>query len=361
MKTPLDAITKTQIERRLDLAASWIAKSIRVCDGNGSASWFHLLRGWHGAYPETSGYLLPTLLAYGEHKADPDWRKRAERIADWLLTRQLPEGGFGSIGKPDAPLVFDTGQILLGFIALLQVDPQDSLQRGSLQALSWLKNTMDEPQSWENASYHSTIPAYHTRVVWPMLVAERVLNGNVDDAFYRDLIGFLLRNLDSEFWTPDYAFQLGVPAFTHTIAYTVRGLIESAIILCDDLLLNTAKSILDRIVMRINAEGQLAGSYSQGWAGDTSFICIPGHLQLGLCYLRLGKEMQLNSYQEVAWSLYTQVSQLQFKLPVASLRGGVAGSSPLWGKYQKFQLTNWGAKFFCDLSLALLRAHPISQ
>src|SRR5687767_4078219 len=60
------------------------------------------------AYPEVTGYLIPTLLQYGE-------RDLAERFTRWLIMSQRRDGGFdGSDGKP---YVFDTGQVLRGLLA----------------------------------------------------------------------------------------------------------------------------------------------------------------------------------------------------------------------------------------------------
>jgi len=33
------------------------------------------------------------------------------------------------------------------------------------------------------------------------------------------------------------------------------------------------------------------------------------------------------------------------------VRGGIAGSSPIWGDYSRFEYPNWAAKFFADALL----------
>ncbi len=60
------------------------------------------------AYPEVTGYLIPTLLQYGE-------RELADRLTRWLLCAQRADGSFTS---PDGvPHIFDTGQVLRGLLA----------------------------------------------------------------------------------------------------------------------------------------------------------------------------------------------------------------------------------------------------
>ncbi|RMF46107.1 MAG: hypothetical protein D6755_07055, partial [Anaerolineae bacterium] len=37
----------------------------------------------------------------------------------------------------------------------------------------------------------------------------------------------------------------------------------------------------------------------------------------------------------------------------AGIRGGIAGSSPIWGRYERLKYPNWAAKFFLDALLWL--------
>ena len=39
----------------------------------------------------------------------------------------------------------------------------------------------------------------------------------------------------------------------------------------------------------------------------------------------------------------TQVTQ-----GAAAVRGAIAGSHPIWGRYSRFEFPNWAAKFFVD-------------
>lgn len=66
---------------------------------------------WEGqkAYPECSGYLIPTLLQWGE-------RELAERIGHWLVSIQNPDGSFD--GLDGVPRPFDTGACMEGLAAL---------------------------------------------------------------------------------------------------------------------------------------------------------------------------------------------------------------------------------------------------
>ena len=99
-------------------AVQWLYRSQDVTGGGGSASNYNLVLGWGGPYPETSGYIVPTLYDYASRWGDGEAYRRAERMAEWLLETQLPNGGFPAGDEPPStePSVFNTGQILLGLV-----------------------------------------------------------------------------------------------------------------------------------------------------------------------------------------------------------------------------------------------------
>lgn len=67
-------------------------------------------------YPETGGYIVPTLYDYADATGDDRFRERADEMAAWLLTRQFEDGSFPGGTDPDEtdPSVFNTGQIRFG-------------------------------------------------------------------------------------------------------------------------------------------------------------------------------------------------------------------------------------------------------
>jgi hypothetical protein len=60
-------------------------------------------------YPEVTGYLIPTLLSYGE-------KKLAKQYADWLVEIQNENGSFND--QDGNPTVFDTGAVMEGLRAI---------------------------------------------------------------------------------------------------------------------------------------------------------------------------------------------------------------------------------------------------
>ena len=77
---------------------------------------------WEGGepYPEVTGYLIPTLLKYGENKL-------ARQYADWLLSIQNGNGSFSDING--IPRTFDTAACYEGLMALGEVEAADRAKK----------------------------------------------------------------------------------------------------------------------------------------------------------------------------------------------------------------------------------------
>ena len=77
---------------------------------------------WSGSYPETTGYIIPTFLAYAEAFDAPEARERALRMADWETSIQMEDGAVlsGALGTERGPAVFNTGQGLFGWVAAFE-------------------------------------------------------------------------------------------------------------------------------------------------------------------------------------------------------------------------------------------------
>jgi hypothetical protein len=77
----------------------------------GVSKGYDLLRHrWGPAYPETTGYTVPTLLNAAEELGRSDVRVLAFSLADAVLTSATPEGGVAHwASERPYPIVFDTG------------------------------------------------------------------------------------------------------------------------------------------------------------------------------------------------------------------------------------------------------------
>ncbi|HLQ22094.1 MAG TPA: hypothetical protein VK132_02750, partial [Gemmatimonadales bacterium] len=108
-------------EDHLVAAIEWLVRAHDATRDGGvsrgySVAWhpYFRSRGWQPAYPETTGYVIPTMYDAARRLDRPDLRERAVRMADWELQVQLPSGAVqsGVIGEQrvPTPAVFNTGQ-----------------------------------------------------------------------------------------------------------------------------------------------------------------------------------------------------------------------------------------------------------
>src|SRR5437867_1603827 len=69
----------------------WLLRSVQRGRG-GSCGSFSLIRGWSLPYPETTGYLIPTLLDAASRLDREEAREAAHSCGAWLLSIQRSDG-----------------------------------------------------------------------------------------------------------------------------------------------------------------------------------------------------------------------------------------------------------------------------
>lgn len=85
------------------------------------------------AYPEVTGYFVPTLYQWGE-------KDLAHSFTRWLISIQLDDGAFPA---PDGtPYTFDTGQIMRGLLAA--VDDVEGARESLGRAADWMLTQVSE-------------------------------------------------------------------------------------------------------------------------------------------------------------------------------------------------------------------------
>jgi len=354
-----------------EAAARWLARSIEACDGSGSAGFYsrfyHPFKGWYWSYPETTGYIIPTLLNYAVFASQPEYTDIAIKQADWILSLQFDNGALpGGVvirGHRAGPSIFNTGQMILGLVAAADYTYQEKYLSSAFRAASWLANQVDELEGiWKNCAYVPGFsPAYYTRVCWPMLeVCSRKTDDKIKAAAVRVLeviLGWQQENGAIKNW----GFQPDRPAFTHTIAYTLEGFIESGCLLGPEgnRFIQATIKTADVLRRRMEYRGRLGGAYDLQFKGRYWYTCLTGNCQMALVWMKIYNILSDARYISAALKALQHVMQCQrIRSFNPNLRGAVAGSSPLWGRYMTFRYPNWAAKFYLD---AVMSAHKILQ
>jgi hypothetical protein len=347
--------SSSDYRKHLDATMGWLVRS-QLPNGGFAAS-YSCFRGWSLAYPETTGYIIETMLKYAHLNSQEDWSGIVNRAGEWLLSIQLPEGGFpGGYGISKTPRVFNTGMILFGLSSLYKTTNDGRFKDAGLQTLAWLSNIQEKDGSWIIASLDNRPHVYHSRVAWGMLEMANTLN-MLDK--YQPTIeranDWVLLQQDDDGWFRENDLIPGLPPLTHNIAYTIRGLMECGLYLKNDRWLSAAIRAAQAVYQDWYISGRLASGYWSGWRRGPSFRCVTGDAQFGGIWFRLwqitGEKHWLNASRGIAEQV-AQVQYLNHFLP--GVKGGIPGAWPIWERYLRFSYPNWAAKFFADLMLFLL-------
>lgn len=350
MKNPADFQPKNRslnCGKRADAALEWLLRSIQACGGAGSAHSFSPIFGWRAAYPETTGYLIETLLRYADLNNRPDLHEAAIGCADWLCRVQLPTGAFASgVVGGRRPSIFNTAQILFG---LAETSDAPARKICLEKSVRWLLDSLETDGSWQQAAFvPGFVPCYYTRAVWGVLRANDVLQRPDIQPAMRRALHFYAQRFTPQNTVRDWGFRPGEAAFTHTIAYTLEGFVECAVRLGGREVLAKTAASMDALLAVRRREGRTAGRYDERWRGDYSFVCLTGNAQLSVICRRLFQLTGEPKYARAAAEFLTEIIGFQKVSPSPNLHGAVPGSAPFSGKYMRWRYPNWAAKFFLD-------------
>ena len=158
----------------LNAAIGFLVRTHDATGQEGSSRGFHLVRGWLPAYPETTGYVIGTLLAYARIGGGrtADLRARAREMGDWEIAVQDSTGGVmeGIVGSGLPPIAFNTGMVLHGFLDLAAEDLGEHFMDAAARAAAFLVREQAEDGAWRGkASYRGLATTYHSRVAWALI------------------------------------------------------------------------------------------------------------------------------------------------------------------------------------------------
>jgi hypothetical protein len=336
-------------------ALDWLCLAQDVCNGRfdagGVSAGWYFEDGWLPAYPETTGYIIETFIDAAEALKRPDLIGRAHRMIDWELTLQHADGAFpGHYGEPGSkPVIFNTGQIMHGLLAgHLRLDRPECLA-AAVRAGVWLAEQQDVDGSWRRSQHNGIPHTYDTRASWALLRTGIVAQEpELRSAAVRRL-DWALQQQDGDGWFASNAFTTGAAPVTHTIAYAIRGLLESGLLLGDERYLSAGRKAAQAIANIQHSNGWLAGAYGRNWTPQASYCCLTGVAQMAINWAILAVSCGKNEFVNHARLALAYLKQHhRVTARDAIIRGGIAGSYPIWGAYERFSYPAWATKFFAD-------------
>lgn len=321
----------------------------------GVARDYSLLKGWATSYPETTGYIVPTLLEYAMAHDRDDLRQRARRMLDWLASIQFSNGGIQG-GKIDAPVrvpvTFNTGQVLLGFCAGARAFGNYTDQMRA--AADFLRDSLDADGCWRKFPTpfaKAGDKAYETHVAWGLFEAERLAPGHGYGIAGLRQVDWALGRQTQNGWVADCCLNKPSEPLTHTLGYYLRGVIEAHRLSGEPRFLEAARKLAAGLLTARRPDGALAGRLRADWSPAVDWVCLTGLSQIAESWFYLFEASGDLAFLQAALSANAFVRRTIRVDGDPHLKGGVKGSFPVDGGYGSFEYLNWAAKFTIDANV----------
>lgn len=341
-------------------ALAWLARAQDAGQG-GIARGYSLARvpgigprGWQAAYPETTGYIIPTLYAAAWIEDRPDLAERATRAAYWELTVQQESGALpaGMVGQGTAPAVFNTGQVIFGWLCAFQETGDPAFADAVYRAAGWLCREQDSDGTWRRGNSPFADPGatrYNARTAWALVAAgHRLGRPDFTAAGARALHAVKGVQLENG-WFPECCLDDPARPLTHTLAYTVQGLLEGGLLLGDPELVASAVRAARSLTTVLGLDGHLPGRLDSDWRPATTWSCLTGSAQMAVIWSRIDEHDPDVAWRAAAGAAIGFLKRTQNRTAAdPGLRGGIKGSAPVTGAYGRHQVLSWATKFLVD-------------
>ena len=335
-------------EAHLQAAEAWLCRAQDVSGVGGVSYGFSLRGGWRPPYPETSGYIATTFLRLARDR-DPAYGHRAERILTWLLGIQNGDGSFANPRYGAGGIVFDTGQVLFGLVRGYQWNRDPRLLAAAHRAANWLVEIADPDLRWTRREHLGTPHVYNTRTAWALLCLNELAYDGRREAVARANCEWAVAEQGANGLFEHCSFRAGEAPFTHTIAYTARGLLEAAALLGDERYRAAAARCADAVAAHLADDGHLPSTIATDGRAASSSCCLTGNCQFAIVWLRLAAAVDRPAWRQAAARALGYVMSTQdIATADHDVRGAVKGSQPVWGRYASLSFPNWATKFFID-------------
>jgi len=336
----------------LKATMDWLCRAQDATPDDGVSGNYDPVAGtWYPSYPETTGYIIPTFFNYAANIGDDSFRARAIRMAYWLLSIQLESGAFPGPSWLDLkgePVVFDTGQIIHGLVRAFEETGETRFLDAVHRAGDWLVEVQEEDGSWRkfDLGYAHT---YNARSAWAMLRIDQADQSSQYRLAALKNLNWVLSQQNPDGWFHNASFEPGENPLTHTLAYIIEGVLEVGKILVNQTMIEAARLASNAIRDRQRQDGYLQGTYGLGWQSEATWSCLTGNAQMALIWLKFYEMTNDTGYLQAATSANHFLKQVQSRSSRSlGIRGGVAGSYPIYGDFGSYRYPNWAAKFFAD-------------
>jgi len=345
----------------------WLFRAQQATPDDGFAESYLIgARRWNPSYPETTGYIICSLLraarqGIGDAAA---LREASRRAGIWLLGTQMECGAFpcGNIAYPKrAPAAFNTGQILKGMTDLIVagLDADGRLRESAARAVRWLIEAQDADGAWRkgvSVLTSESVHTYYVRTAWAMVRYGRTFGDSDAVAAGEKNAAWVCSQRERDGWFRYMNFDVGQPPLTHTVAYTIQGLMETGVLCGRNDFLDAAQEAAARMrALQDPRTGAVPGQILPGYRSGADWTSTTGNAQMAIIWFRLAEITGDATWRQAgikANEFNCSIQELDMHSRDPGRQGAVRGSFPGHRGYGRFWYMNWTQKFHLDALLA---------
>ena len=271
-------------EQHVRSAVGWLRAAQRASAGGGFAHSFNLLRGWEKPYPETTGYILPSLRRADERFGIAEAALLIETAARWLAAVQRPDGSFLDLAGRQQ--VFNSGQILHGWNDLAAHRPHLVEPERHLRAARWIADQQEGDGSFIRHSWGGAARSYYVRVGAALVRAGRLFGDAPLVAAGMRNLHWTLAQQEANGFFRHMSFDSG-PPFLHTMIYVIEGLLDAQDDAPEEPLLAAALRLAEPLRRAAERDGLPRSRYRSDFSPVDRELCLPGLAQWACICFRL--------------------------------------------------------------------------
>jgi len=253
-------------------------------------------------------------------------------------------------GAPKPSTVFNTGMVMHGWVDLQEASPSDERLAAARRAGEFLLKHQQADGAWRGEAEYFRIPhTYCARVSWALLRLAEATGEDSYRAAARRQLDWVLGMQQANGWFAACNFEPGQDPNTHGIAYTLRGLLESAALLDHEPYMAAVVRTSEALIGRLETlGGRVPATFDSTWTPTSRYECLTGIAQLGDLWLRLYELTGDRRYRDAGLDAVERAAGRQMRSSWPAIDGALAGSYPIYGRYAPLQFPNWATKFLVD-------------
>lgn len=353
-----------ETEQRAQAAVHWLLRAQAATRDDGvSLGYFPCDKeagsGWRASYPETTGYIITSLLTFAKKFDDAAAAAAAMRMAAWEVAVQMPSGAVqgGPVCAPErqTAAAFNTGMVLDGWCSAYAYSGDQTILSAARRAADWLVSDVDESGYFKtNGAFVSAgeNKTYTCLCAWAIYR----FGALVQDERYKlaavSIIEAALRQQQPNGWFAHNCLTHSNSPLTHTIGYTLQGVLEVGILAGRADFVEAVRRTADAVLPRIARSGYLPGRFYADWEPAGFSSCLTGSAQIAIVCYRLTAHTGDSSYRTSADRLVNYLKALQVEQSGdTGVVGAIAGSFPIFGGYMRAGYPNWATKYYLDALL----------